>query len=210
MTFVLTLSCPDAPGIVYDVSRFLMEQGGNVTRSQQFGDHEAGLFFMRVEFQSVSVDLTLAGLREDFVPVAASHSMEWKLSMSDEKQRVLILVSRFGHCLNDLLYRSSIRALNIEVVGVVSNHPDMEGMAANFAVPFWHIPVSSDSKPDSERDLLRLVTELRVDLVVLARYMQILSPSSARNSRAGQSTSITRSCPASRKLNPTSRLIDTA
>jgi formyltetrahydrofolate deformylase len=174
--YLLTLSCPDVPGIVFAVSRFLVEQHGNIVQSQQFDDRESGTFFMRVQFTGIDgTPVDVETLRRGFVDVAAQFGMTWRLVDAGEKLRVLIMVSKFGHCLNDLLFRRSVGGLNMDVVAIVSNHPDFGRLADNYGVPFHHIPVGADTKPQAEAELLDLVSELDVDLVVLARYMQVLS-----------------------------------
>jgi formyltetrahydrofolate deformylase len=173
---VLTLSCPDRPGIIQTVSTFLFEHGANVVDSKQFGDRRAGRFFMRVQFEPVEgAVLDVDDLRQGFAGIADMLAMTWRLTDPAERQRVLIMVSRFGHCLNDLLYRASIGALAIDVVAVVSNHPDLGRLADHYDVPFHHIPVTPETKQAAEAQLMELVDALDVDLVVLARYMQILS-----------------------------------
>ncbi|ANS32332.1 Formyltetrahydrofolate deformylase (plasmid) [Rhodococcus opacus] len=174
--WILTLSCPDQPGTVFEVSRFLLQHRCTIVESQQFSDAEIGRFFMRVQFRHTGPD-TLDGraLRQDFNAVADAAMMNWRLTSRADKQRVLIMVSRYGHCLNDLLYRTSSGALDLVVPAIVSNHADLKGMADNFGVAFHHIPVTTASKPEAEAQLLELVDTLDVDLVVLARYMQILS-----------------------------------
>jgi formyltetrahydrofolate deformylase len=174
--YVLTLSCPDVPGIVFAVSQFLVGQDCNITQSQQFGDPQTSTFFMRVAFTPVGgPDPSLPLLRKQFAPVAEGFGMTWRMADAADKQHVLIMVSKFGHCLNDMLFRWSIGALPIEVAAVVSNHPDFGGLAAGYGVPFRHIPVTPPAKPQAEAELLTMVRDLDVDLVVLARYMQILS-----------------------------------
>jgi formyltetrahydrofolate deformylase len=174
--YVLTLSCPDKPGIVQTVSTFLLDRDCNIVESQQFSDREAGMFFMRVQFEPPpGPEIDVERLRREFGVAADPLRMSWRLLVAAEKQRVLILVSKFGHCLNDLLYRASVGALNVEICGVVSNHPDLGAMADNYDIPFRHIPVTPETKPDAEARLLAMVDELDIDLVVLARYMQILS-----------------------------------
>ncbi|HWD05438.1 MAG TPA: formyltetrahydrofolate deformylase [Amycolatopsis sp.] len=173
---VLAFSCPDAPGIVLAVARFLAEQGCTITESQQFCDPQQARFFMRVQFERTDGQvLDLHRVRQDFAVVGAPLMMTWRLTRAAVPQRVLIMVSKYGHCLNDLLYRASTGALNIVVPAVVSNHPDLGVMADNFEVPFHHIPVSAPARVEAERRLLELVDDLDIDLVVLARYMQILS-----------------------------------
>ncbi len=174
--YVLTLSVKDQPGIVYAVARFLFERGCNIVESHQFNDREAGMFFMRLQFEAVAGSFAgLDRLRSEFHEVADSLRMSWRFIAAAQKQRVLIMVSTVGHCLNDLLYRASIGGLNIEIAAVVSNHRDLAHLAAKYDIPFHHIPVTAATKPAAERQLLTLIDELAADLVVLARYMQILS-----------------------------------
>jgi formyltetrahydrofolate deformylase len=173
--YVLTLSCPDVPGIVYAVSSFLVQHHCTIVTSQQFGDRDAGLFFMRVQFACAEADQSVAALRSDFSRMSGAFQMTWDLRSAAARQRVLLMVSRFGHCLNDLLFRYGIGALPIEVGGIVSNHPDFEPLAATYDIPFHHIPVTPETKPEAEAELMRLVDHLDIDLVVLARYMQVLS-----------------------------------
>jgi formyltetrahydrofolate deformylase len=173
---VLTLSCPDGPGIVYAVAGFLVEQGCTIVESQQFEDPDSGRFFMRVRFARVDGGpLDVAALREEFAGVAARFGMTWRMVDAAARQRVVIMVSRFAHCLNDLLFRTSVGELALDVVAVVSNHADLARLAEQYDVPFRHLPVTPATKPEAEAALLELVRAERVDLVVLARYMQILS-----------------------------------
>jgi formyltetrahydrofolate deformylase len=173
-TFVLTIVCPDRPGIVHAVSGFLVEHGGNILESQQFDDLDEDRFFMRVRF-AVDRDATVERMREDFAPLAGRFSMRWELWDATAPYRTLILVSRSSHCLNDLLFRWSSGDLQIEVPAIVSNHRDCERLAASYGVDFQHIPVTADTKADAEARLLQLVEDLDIHLVVLARYMQVLS-----------------------------------
>jgi formyltetrahydrofolate deformylase len=173
--FVLTIACPDRPGIVYAVSSFLVQHSCNILESQQFDDREEDRFFMRVHFEAYRPGSTLEALREAFGWVAQAHSMRWGLWEAQAPHRTLVMVSRAGHCLHDLLYRWSIGALQVEIPAVVSNHPDLEPLAAAHGVPFHHVPVTPETRADAEARLLALVEELDVDLVVLARYMQVLS-----------------------------------
>jgi formyltetrahydrofolate deformylase len=171
--YILTLSCPDAPGLVYAVSSFLVQQAANIRESQQFDDALTGRFFMRVRFSLDGSDESR--VREAFGRVAAAFQMSWQVHDAATPTRTLLLVSRFGHCLNDLLFRASIGALNVEIPAVVSNHRDFEGLAAAHGVPFHYLPVTPETKVEAEARLLELVDQLDVDLVVLARYMQVLS-----------------------------------
>jgi formyltetrahydrofolate deformylase len=172
--YILTLSCPDKQGIVHAVSSYLFITGCNIVDSQQFGDPDSGLFFMRVHF-SAEPPVTLEKLRASFSATGDAFHMDWEINSGEQRMRVLLLVSKFGHCLNDLLFRARSGALPVEIAGVVSNHRDFEELAGSYGVPFHHIPVTPDTKPEAEAALLRLVDEERVDLVVLARYMQVLS-----------------------------------
>ena len=170
---VLTLSCPDRPGIVHAVSGALARRGGNITESQQFGDPETGLFFMRV---TVLTRVPRSELEADLAELAGIYDMRWSLDAVDRPVRTLLMVSKEAHCLSDLLFRATSQGLPIDVVGVVSNHEVLRSVAEFYGVPFHHIPVAKDTKEAAEAELLGLVDSLGVELVVLARYMQILSP----------------------------------
>ena len=170
--WVLSLSCPDRPGIVHAVSGLLAEHGGNITESQQFGDPGTGLFFMRVQ---VELPTPRVALEEDLAALAGRFAMTWRLDEVGRRMRTLVMVSREGHCLADLLHRQRGGRLPVDVVGVVSNHETLRDVARFFGVPFHHVPVTTSAKPAAEARLLALVDELDVELVVLARYMQILS-----------------------------------
>ncbi|WP_238993295.1 formyltetrahydrofolate deformylase [Nocardioides caldifontis] len=173
-SYVLTIICPDRPGIVHAVSGFLVEHGGNILESQQFDDLDEDRFFMRVQFVAPP-PASLEGLRTAFADRAAEFSMTWELWEAAAPYRTLILVSKFSHCLNDLLFRWRNGDLQIDVAGVVSNHMDCAPLAASYDVDFHHLPVTPDTKAEAEAELLTMVDELDVDLVVLARYMQVLS-----------------------------------
>ncbi len=174
--YVLTLSCPDVPGIVFAVAKFLVEHGCNIVQSQQFDDQDVGTFFMRVQFgPCAGVDVDADELRVDFDAVAAPFDMAWRLLAADEKQRVLIMVSCLGHCLNDLLFRAANGGLNVEIPAVVSNQPDLHVLADNYGIAFHHVPVTAETRLEAEAKLVELIDDLDIDLVVLARYMQVLS-----------------------------------
>ena len=170
---VLTLSCPDRPGIVHAVSGALARRGGNITESQQFGDPETGLFFMRV---TVLTRVPRSELEADLAELAGTYDMRWSLDAVNRPVRTLLMVSKEAHCLSDLLFRATSQGLPIDVVGVVGNHEVLRSVAEFYGVPFHHIPVAKDTKEAAEAELLGLVDSLGVELVVLARYMQILSP----------------------------------
>jgi formyltetrahydrofolate deformylase len=178
--FVLTLRCPDMPGIVYAVSGFLLQHSGNIIQSQQFGDSETGRFFMRVHVEITDPAVGLERLRADFQSVADRFDMTWELWSAGAPYRTLIMVSKFGHCLNDLLFRTSTGALQIEIPAIVSNHRDFERLADSYGIGFHHIPVTPETKAEAEHRLLQLVDELGIHLVVLARYMQVLSDATCR------------------------------
>ncbi|MDK1345920.1 formyltetrahydrofolate deformylase [Streptomyces sp. 378] len=172
--YVLTLSCPDRKGIVHAVSSYLFMTGCNIEDSQQFGDHDTGLFFMRVHF-SADPPVTVEKLRASFAAIGDSFQMDWQINRADQKMRILLMVSKFGHCLNDLLFRARTGALPVEIAGVVSNHKDFAELVGSYNIPFHHIPVTKDTKAEAEGRLLDIVREENVELVVLARYMQVLS-----------------------------------
>jgi formyltetrahydrofolate deformylase len=169
---VLTLSCPDRPGIVHAVSGFLAERDCNIIDSQQYGSPRTSTFFLRVHFDS---PLPLDALGSEFGGVADGFAMAWQVTATTHRPNMLVLVSRQGHCLNDLLYRWRSGSLPGEIVGVVGNHSDLEPLATGNGVPFHHLPVADDSRDAQEHEILALVDDLGVELVVLARYMQVLS-----------------------------------
>ncbi|GAA1673888.1 formyltetrahydrofolate deformylase [Glycomyces endophyticus] len=171
--FVLTVSCPDRLGIVYAVSGFLTRRDANIEDSQQFSEHGSGRFFMRVEFTTAH---TRDELAVGFAEIAREFDMDWQLHDRAVKPRVLIMASKQGHCLNDLLYRFRIGALHGEAAAVVSNHPDWADLAASSGVPFHHLAVGPAGKATQEQQVLDLIEAEQIDVVVLARYMQILSP----------------------------------
>ena len=181
--FVLTLSCRDAKGIVYAVSGLLFEAGCNILDSQQFGDvlspDSTGLFFMRVHFEAPEDLSDTVKLAERFAPLRDRFAMHTEVYAVARRQRLLLMVSKHGHCLNDLLYRCQSGQLPVDVAAVVSNHPDFTELCAGYGVPFHHLPLkagaTAQDKRAQERSVEALVDEQRVDLVVLARYMQILS-----------------------------------
>jgi formyltetrahydrofolate deformylase len=177
-TFTLTLSCPERPGIVHAVSAFLFEQGCDIVEHQQFDDSIRGSLFLRTAFVTAR-ETDADALSAAFEPVAAEFGMTFSLT-GDSPQRVLVMVSKAGHCLNDLIFRWRAGSLGGELVAIVSNHEDLRPMAEAAGLPFLHVPVTPNTKPEAERRLLELVEEYRVDLVVLARYMQVLSDGMCR------------------------------
>lgn len=177
--YILTISCPDRAGIVHAVTGFLAQHNLNIVDSQQFGDPTSKKFFMRVHFAPIdnaSPSINVDQLRTSFEEVSKPMAMDFDLSSTSQKPRVLIMVSKIGHCLNDLLFRQSISQLNIEIPLIISNHPDFAPLAASFKIPFHHLPVTAETKTEQENKILDLVKEHEIDLIVLARYMQVLSP----------------------------------
>ena len=171
--FTLTITCPDQPGIVQRVSGMIFDNGGNILDSSQFGDCETGMFFMRVVFETDAAESDLATA---LGAIAAEIKLDWKLVPSDRRARVLLLVSKFDHCLGDLLYRSRTGDLAMDVVGVVCNHPkEVLNITILGDVPFHNLPVTPATKPAQEAAIRTLIEESGTDLIVLARYMQILS-----------------------------------
>ncbi len=173
-SYVLTVSCTSTRGIVAAIANYLADQGCNITDSSQFDDLGTGQFFMRISFiseQGVSQDQLIDG----FGPLASRLGLEFALHDADKRMKVLLMVSRFGHCLNDLLYRWKIGALPIDLVGVVSNHFDYQKVVVNHDIPFHHIKVTKENKQQAETQLLDLIEQSGTELVVLARYMQVLS-----------------------------------
>ena len=170
--YVLTLSCVDRPGIVNAVTGGLLEVGGNIVQSSQFGDDSTGRFFLRMQVDAAD---DVAAVRSALE--AATAHLDGDLAVRPESQRcrTILMVSKFDHCLVDLLYRWKLGELPVDVVGVVSNHPDCREIVESYGIAYHHVPVTPETKPDAEAALLRLVDETNAELVVLARYMQVLS-----------------------------------
>jgi formyltetrahydrofolate deformylase len=173
---ILTLSCVNKPGIVAAVSTYLFESGFNILEANQFDDTETHWFFMRVVLNAVRDDAGIAALKAGFAPIADRFEMKWTMRSKGDKQRVMILVSKFDHCLTDLIYRWRIGDIPMDISAIVSNYPlstyehvDLDG------IPFHHLPITRETKPQQEAQIWDLINETKTDLVVLARYMQILS-----------------------------------
>ena len=171
--YILTLSCPDRPGIVHAVSGFLLERGGNIEEAAQYNDHDTGLFFMRVQF--ACDQLTFEDLKVQLKFFSEPFRMALKLHATHQPMRTVILVSKEGHCLNDLLFRWKSGLLPVEIAAIVSNHRDFYQLAASYNVPFHHMPVTAASKAQVEARQFEVIEAEGAELVVLARYMQILS-----------------------------------
>ncbi|MCU0764285.1 MAG: formyltetrahydrofolate deformylase [Hydrogenophaga sp.] len=172
-TYVLTLSCPDRPGIVHAVSGFLLENGGNIEEAAQYNDPDTGLFFMRVQF--ACSQLTHEDLRLRLKLFAEGFAMRWSLHPLAQPMRCVIFVSKEGHCLNDLLFRWKSGLLPLDIRAIISNHREFYQLAASYNVPFHHIPVTAATKPQAEARQLEIIQGEGAELVVLARYMQVLS-----------------------------------
>lgn len=174
-TAILLIHCPDRKGLVAAVSNFLYQHNGNILHADQHQDRALGLFLMRIEWDLSEFDLDLADFARQFAAIAERFQMQWHLAQSSVRQRVAIFVSHYDHCLADLLYRHQSGELECELSLVISNHPETQHLADFHAIPFVHIPVSPAHKDEAERQQLALLVEHRVEIIVLARYMQILS-----------------------------------
>ena len=178
--YILTLSCPDQRGIVHSVSGFLAQHGCNIIDSAQFGDAQSATFFMRVHFAVEDASIEDAQLRQEFAELADGMQMNWQLHDAHHKPRVMLMVSKIGHCLNDLLFRYKSGLLPVEIKAIVSNHTDFYQLAASYNIPFHHFPLAAGASPEAkqaqEQKILEIVDANEIELVVLARYMQILSP----------------------------------
>jgi len=174
-TATLRLHCPDRKGIVYHVSKFIFERKGNIVDAQQHAEELDDRFFMRVVFDCADMAVSKEELRNDLAGLAETFDMTTELSFADERKRMAIMVSTYDHCLYDLLLRDQYGEIDADIGLVVSNHPDLEAVAANFGVPFFHVPVPRGEKQAAEEKALRLFDEHGIDFIVLARYMQILT-----------------------------------
>jgi formyltetrahydrofolate deformylase len=172
----MLISCPDKAGIVAAVSQFLYEQGANIVQSDQYTmDPEGGMFFMRIEFDLHELEQRLSSLQEDFTRVADRFSMRWSVFRAARRKRIAIFVSKEDHCLVELLWQWQAGDLDAEISMVISNHNDMRGLVESFGIPFHHVPVTAETKAEAEQKQ-RELTAGKIDLIVLARYMQIVSP----------------------------------
>lgn len=179
--YIFTLECDERPGILHSVTGALLTHGGDIKELKQFDDQYAQRLFLRIDFSvEEGSNGAIDGLRQDFEAIGTEFDARWQMWPQGEKRRVLIMVSKFEHCLNDLLFRAQIGELPIEIAAVVSNHPDHRELVEWHHIPFFRIPVTKETKPEAEAKLLELVDRFEVDLVVLARYMQVLSDDLAR------------------------------
>lgn len=174
-SYILTLSCPDRLGIVAEVSNFLANNNCNILDSAQFGDRHSQNFFLRIHFSCPQNDHNGADFLSLFSPLAENFNMNWNICDAKKKSRLLLMVSRFGHCLHDLLYRFNTGSILAEAVAIISNHMDMEHIAKAYNIPYYYLPVSAKNRKEQEAEISNLFTELEADSIILARYMQILS-----------------------------------
>ncbi len=173
MDWILTVKCRNRPGIVAAVATELAAHGGDITDAQQFDDLQAGMFFMRIAFR---LDTKIAAFERDFLRHVEAFGMEWKLRPADQPRKVLLMVSKFDHCLADLIYRNRIGELNMDCVGIVSNHPrEALHLTIGDGVPYHYLPVTKETKSAQEAEIKKIIEQTGAELVVLARYMQILS-----------------------------------
>lgn len=179
-SFIFTLHCKDRAGIVSAVSSRLFEQGGNITEAQQFNDPDTGEFFMRVAFDMETDEVTLQALSSSLGGIGAEFGMTWKCTPADRKKKVLILVSQWDHCLRDLLHRMHTGELAMDVVAIASNHAPGSPLIVATGIPYFHFPITKDTKAEQEQQIRQLIQDTGAELVVLARYMQILSDDMAR------------------------------
>ncbi len=178
-SYILQLACPDRVGIVHTVTGLLAERGGNITDAAQFNDQSTGQFFMRMQFSLPAANV--ADFKAQFDTLAQSMQFNWKLHSAEQRMRTILMVSKLGHCLNDLLFRYRSGLIPIDIRAVVSNHRDYYQLAASHEIPFFHIPVTADTKPQAEAQLMDIVAKEDAELVVLARYMQVLSNNLCRS-----------------------------
>jgi len=172
---ILLISCQDQIGLVAEVSFFISTYNGNIISSDQHND-SSGAFFMRVEWDLKGFKISRNKIAQAFEPLAEKYSMEWNLSFSAERPKIALMVSRYDHCLLELLHQHNAGELDCEIVQIISNHRDTEEMAKYYKVPFLHLPMNKQNKKEVEEQQMALLKELKVDLIILARYMQILSP----------------------------------
>ncbi|HEY7096942.1 MAG TPA: formyltetrahydrofolate deformylase [Terriglobales bacterium] len=172
---ILLISCPDRRGLVASISDFVFRHGGNILHADEHRDDTSNLFLMRVEFDPAGFDFDLAEFSKFFTPIAENFSMEWRLAQSAHRPRMAILVSKYDHCLVDLLYRHQSGELHCDIPLIISNHENSEPTASFYKVPFFHVPASKENRQEAEQRILSLLAEHQPDFIVLARYMQILT-----------------------------------
>ena len=174
-TAILLISCPDRKGLVASISDFVFRHNGNILHADEHADEGSNLFLIRVEFDPIDFDINLADFAKHFSPIAEKFAMQWRLARSNVRQKMAILVSKYDHCLVDLLYRHKSGELACDIPLVISNHPDNGPIAEFYRIPFFVVPVTKDNKSEAEQKILALLKQHDLDFIVLARYMQILS-----------------------------------
>jgi formyltetrahydrofolate deformylase len=172
---VLLISCPDRKGLVATVSDFIFRHGGNILHTDEHTDADSSWFLMRVEFDPAEFDIELSAMPEHFEPIAAKFDMEWRMTQPGTRKKMAVMVSKYDHCLVDLLYRHKIGELNCDIPLIISNHADNKPVADFYQVPFFVIPVNQDNKREAEQRQIELIRGHKADFTVLARYMQVLS-----------------------------------
>lgn len=174
-TAILLLSCPDQRGIVAEISHFIATYNGNILTSDQHNDYETNTFFMRIQWDISQFTVPAEKIRDAFEPIALKFSMDYQIELADRVPRTVIMVSKYDHCLYDLLLRSREGELRTEIAGILSNHEKCRPIAEYFGIPYFYIPVTKGKKKEAEEEQLKVMADLKADLIVLARYMQILS-----------------------------------
>ncbi len=174
-TAILLITCPDQKGLVATIADFVFRHGGNILHADEHGDETSNLFLMRVEFDPAQFDIDLANFTKHFAPIAKKFNMTWRLAQSSYRPKMAILVSKYDHCLVDLLYRHQSGELACDIPAIISNHPDTQPIAEFYRIPFFLVPVEKENKLEGEQKILQLLRPHSPDFIVLARYMQILS-----------------------------------
>ncbi len=175
-TAVLLLSCPDQTGLVSEFSGFIYKNGGNIVSLNEHVDTEANIFFLRVAWSMKGFQIPENKMDQEFGLLAGRFKASWQLNFLEKKERTAIFVSRYDHCLRDILWRSSMNEFIMEVPLIISNYPDMKPVAERYGIPYYVFQVTKDNKPETEKQELRLLKEHKIDSIILARYMQVLSP----------------------------------
>src|SRR6185437_832969 len=175
-TAILLITCPDRVGLVASIAEFIAQHKGNILHAQEHGDEDSRLFLMRMEFDPAHFDMDLADFGKHFGPVAEKFGMQWRLAQSSYRPKMAILVSQYDHCLVDLLYRHKSGELHCEIPLIISNHPNSQDIAEFYRIPFLHVPATAANRGQAEQKILELLKQHSPDFIVLARYMQILSP----------------------------------
>lgn len=174
-TAILLLSCPDRKGLVSEISYFVSNNGGNITDLDEYVDQEKKVFFIRIAWDMKDFKISADKLNETFFPLAEKFNADWEINYSNVKPRLAVFVSKYDHCLQEVLWRHKIGEFKADIVAVISNHPDLENLAEHYSVPFYHFPITKGNKAEQEQKEIELLHELKVDTIILARYMQILS-----------------------------------